>query len=447
MLEGAGLLRRYADCTSVDVIMKNGSITFLLLVLCVRCSLGLGCGILSPGQSLVRGQAIQSCDGQYRLLLQLDGNLVEYGRGNAVIWSPGYKGSADLAVMQWDGNFVVYRQGRPLWATGSFGYSGAYLQLQTDGNLVVYLAHPYTPLWSWMTTGYPLMNRAAAQLTAAQNTYCTSLGDFFWQIGDASGPVGAGAVGSSVGAGTVMPVASASKLLFSTYVIEKLGGRLSPRIIKGLNFTSGFGMRRSDAPECRPGQTVRECFDLYSRYDLYRDGVFSYGPGHMLEISVRFLGLGPLRIDSLSDEVGSYLGNPALFFGLPSPAAGIVTTPAQYGALLQDIVAGKLLMHSFLGTNQVCTNPDVCPFGAAYTPIPRGESWNYSLGHWVESDPIKGDGAFSSPGLFGFYPWIDSTKTFWGVLARVDRKDPWAFFKSAQCGRLIRKAWMTAHVQ
>jgi len=29
-----------------------------------------------------------------------------------------------------------------------------------------------------------------------------------------------------------------------------------------------------------------------------------------------------------------------------------------------------------------------------------------------------GDGAFSSPGAFGFYPWIDRTKTNYGVLAR-----------------------------
>ena len=33
---------------------------------------------------------------------------------------------------------------------------------------------------------------------------------------------------------------------------------------------------------------------------------------------------------------------------------------------------------------------------------------------------MAGDGAFSSPGLFGFYPWIDAGKTYYGVLARYD---------------------------
>ena len=55
---------------------------------------------------------------------------------------------------------------------------------------------------------------------------------------------------------------------------------------------------------------------------------------------------------------------------------------------------------------------------AANTPVPSTESWHYSIGHWVEDDPAVGDGAFSSAGAFGFYPWIDASKTYYGVLAR-----------------------------
>lgn len=82
---------------------------------------------------------------------------------------------------------------------------------------------------------------------------------------------------------------------------------------------------------------------------------------------------------------------------------------------------------------------------AVYTPVPAKLSWDYSLGHWVESDPVADDGAYSSAGAFGFYPWIDKTKTYYGVLARQGK--PGSGDGSATCGGLIRKAWMTGRVQ
>ena len=100
-------------------------------------------------------------------------------------------------------------------------------------------------------------------------------------------------------------------------------------------------------------------------------------------------------------------------------------------------------MHDALGTHPVCTNPRTCA-NAENAPSPPGESWHYSIGHWVEDDPDVGDGAFSSPGAFGFYPWIDRTKTSYGVLARSAANGAIA---SVYCGRLIRKAWATATPQ
>ncbi len=69
-------------------------------------------------------------------------------------------------------------------------------------------------------------------------------------------------------------------------------------------------------------------------------------------------------------------------------------------------------------------------------------SWDYSLGHWVETDPATGDGAFSSAGAFGFYPWLDKGKTWWGVLARrSSANDERPARDSAACGAQIRAAW------
>jgi hypothetical protein len=50
--------------------------------------------------------------------------------------------------------------------------------------------------------------------------------------------------------------------------------------------------------------------------------------------------------------------------------------------------------------------------------------------------------------LYGFYPWIDSSKTYYGILARYDtsvvltpQNSP--YYQSAVCGANIRKAFMS----
>jgi hypothetical protein len=59
-----------------------------------------------------------------------------------------------------------------------------------------------------------------------------------------------------------------------------------------------------------------------------------------------------------------------------------------------------------------------------------------------------GDGAFSSPGAFGFYPWVTADRQTYGLLAREERSgfitgDPGdrPGVMSVACGRLIRAAW------
>lgn len=58
-----------------------------------------------------------------------------------------------------------------------------------------------------------------------------------------------------------------------------------------------------------------------------------------------------------------------------------------------------------------------------------------------------GDGAFSSGGAFGFYPWVDATRTSYGVLARQAPFTGHNGYDSAVCGRAIRKAWVTRTAQ
>ena len=93
-------------------------------------------GTVIPGAELGVGQQITSPNHTYRLLMQGDGNLVEYD-GATVIWASGTKTAGSIAVMQSDGNLVVYSGATALWASNTYGYPGAYLALSDTGVLSV----------------------------------------------------------------------------------------------------------------------------------------------------------------------------------------------------------------------------------------------------------------------------------------------------------------------
>src|SRR6202020_771621 len=111
------------------------------------------CGELTANVSLTGNQALASCNGDYTLIMQGDGNLVLY-EGSAALWASNTVGSgADKAIMQGDGNFVLYTSaGTPVWASDTAGNTGAYLTVQNDGNVVIYSASG-AALWSTGTAG------------------------------------------------------------------------------------------------------------------------------------------------------------------------------------------------------------------------------------------------------------------------------------------------------
>jgi hypothetical protein len=112
-----------------------------------------GCGTLTANQELTANQSLTSCNGDYTLFMQGDGNLVLY-QGSTALWASNTAGTAaDEAIMQGDGNFVLYTSaGSALWASGTAGNPGAYLEVQNDGNVVVYSASG-SALWSTGTSG------------------------------------------------------------------------------------------------------------------------------------------------------------------------------------------------------------------------------------------------------------------------------------------------------
>jgi hypothetical protein len=258
-------------------------------------------------------------------------------------------------------------------------------------------------------------------------------------VGDATGVLG----GASAGAGapvatTPMPVASASKWIYGAYVAQVRGGALTADDIRFLTLRSGY----VDFDQCLPDQTVDECeaYGTNGGHEAADDGKFYYNGGHM-EKHAADNGLGPLGDAALADAINGRLGT-RFAYVQPQLPGGIVTDAADYGEFLRRIVAGELAMSQLLGADAVCTNPLACPQQAVYTPVPQ-ENDHYSIGHWVEDDPRVGDGAFSSPGKFGFYPWISADRSLWGVIARRSNvADEQRGYESMLCARRIRASWI-----
>ena len=303
---------------------------------------------------------------------------------------------------------------------------------------------------------------AAANATVQSNPLCgTPITPFYWEIGDQngaliSGSVGADTTGAPVLVTTKLSIASASKWIYSTYVTQLRGSasKLTAQDVNFLHFTSGYDNMDNQGTACPASNnpnTVNQCLTRtnpqgasFSAQNTATIGSFYYNGGHMENHASQLTPLGPVAVGSLASSMLPLLGSGInLVYTEPLMSGGILTTAQDYATVLRRVLDGSLAMHDALGTSPVCTLPSAS-CNASFTPIQ--EAWHYSIGHWVEDDPtVHGDGAFSSPGAFGFYPWIDATKTYYGVIARAQQTGTGEQqgYASAQCGRLIRHAWMT----
>jgi hypothetical protein len=298
----------------------------------------------------------------------------------------------------------------------------------------------------------------AATQTANSNTDCTAVQPFYWEVGDADAVLASGSAGGSEPtANTSMLIASSSKWVFGAYLTQLRNGSLTNADIEALTMNSGYTNFSYDScikltSSAQDAETVDQCFRAANLTGTNADldpnavGKFYYNGGHFQKYADVDLGLGADMNAALTSAVSQQVGADFTFiYNSPQLAAGIETTPAAYGLFLRKILTGELVIRDYLGTHAVCTNPTTCPT-AVYTPVPAQESWHYSLAHWVEDDPVAGDGSFSSAGAFGFYPWIDASKTYYGILARYSVGSG-VYIQSVYCGRTIRKAWLSGVAQ
>jgi hypothetical protein len=303
----------------------------------------------------------------------------------------------------------------------------------------------------------------AATATARNNALCGApITPYYWEIGDQNGILVSGSQGTDTTGKPVLPttklaIASASKWIYGTYVTQLRGSaaRLTSQDTDFLHFTSGYTNMGSSSgavcPRTLSPDDVNECLTLsnpqgisFSARDPTTVGRFYYDSGHMENHASQLTSLGSVQFNSLGQTMSGLLGAGIdITFSEPLISGGIFMDAHDYALVLRRILAGSLFMHDALGTNPVCTRKAE-PCNAAFSPIP--EAWHYSIGHWVEDDQTtNGDGSFSSPGAFGFYPWIDANKTYYGIVSRAQSPEQGEQhgYASAQCGRLIRGAWLT----
>jgi hypothetical protein len=279
---------------------------------------------------------------------------------------------------------------------------------------------------------------AAARQTATTNANCTAVSPFYYELGDKNGAIVSGSIGSTYTATTQMNIASASKWLFGAYVAEVRSGVLTADDTRATHMQSGYVSMSSF---CGANSTVASCFSGHDTYTASELNRYYYDSGHFQRWGVDN-GMATMTGPDVAAAYQSTLGVTSTFNG-PLLAGGAIMSASDYAVFLRKILNNQLRIASLLGDQKTCTQPGTCAT-ADYSPI-SAEAWNYSVGHWVEDDPAVGDGAFSSAGAFGFYPWIDSTRTYYGVLARLDAAG--SGYASAQCGRLIRKAYVTGTAQ
>lgn len=132
---------------------------------------------LGAGEQLGPGQQISSPNGQYALVMQTDGNVVERAPGNRPVWSSATSEGNSILRMQSDGNLVVIAPGnRPVWSTDTAGNPGSDLELQDDGNLVVY-AQGHRAVWTSFAHGStlaPTPTVPALQPSSASSSDCVA---------------------------------------------------------------------------------------------------------------------------------------------------------------------------------------------------------------------------------------------------------------------------------
>jgi CubicO group peptidase (beta-lactamase class C family) len=200
-----------------------------------------------------------------------------------------------------------------------------------------------------------------------------------------------------------------------------------------LSFTAGYSVGPIDA-SCVNNAAItlaacaREFYD--AGLDTTPGSTFYYGPAHMQVAAamaeaatgqtfneiVRLTLAQPLGLSAATRFVAPSTTN-------PRASGGGQSTALDYAAFLQALLDGGFLAGS-LDTFLQDRTGDPVVFG--YRPgaiTDNNVDWHYGLGFWRECNQPAWDATcadrrlVSSPGAFGWHPWIDFDEGYYAVLA------------------------------
>ena len=208
-----------------------------------------------------------------------------------------------------------------------------------------------------------------------------------------------------------------------------------------LSFTAGFSVGPVDASCVGNGAiTVQICAEQFynAGLDTAPGSTFYYGPAHMqvaaamAEVAtgqsfneiVRLTLTEPLGLSVATTFVAPSVTN-------PRASGGAQSTALDYAEFLQ-----ALLSRAFLGSSlDEFLRDRTANVAFGYRPgvTENNVDWHYGLGFWRECNQPVWDGAcanqrlVSSPGAFGWHPWIDFDADYYAVLAM---EEPVSLFSS-----------------
>jgi hypothetical protein len=313
------------------------------------------------------------------------------------------------------------------------------------------VSHASWSTFSWLdlfTPASDVTRKLAVTATIAANLECHTVGDFYWEIGDANGRRISGSVGFQYNANSSVELASSSKLPFAAYFVQKYG---TPNDSQAQALTMRSGYHTFNDALCAVTTTVRSCengaIPLTAGNNTLTPssiGIFRYSGGHFQKLGDSSP-LASYSASALTTDMRNQLGSDtgATFF-MPGLAGGLRMSANGYAVLLRKIMGNKLAISNLMTANRTCTLPETCPT-SIYSPVTK--DWDYGLGHWIEHEPGGGDEAYSSIGLYGFYPWITADKQFYGVMSMENVINPYVALDALDCGIKMRHAWLTATVQ
>lgn len=265
---------------------------------------------------------------------------------------------------------------------------------------------------------------------------------------------------------SVVPIASASKwiggtMLMSavqggTVALDTTAGKYFPglpadkaAITLGQMFSHTAGMIAIDKPfdlnlDPYQGDLQSAARQALDQFDLVKPPgtAFGYGGTSMLvagailekATSTGWIDLFRQRITTPLGMKDSFWFSPMPAFthvpgktvNLPNIQAGVHTSPADYLRFL-TMINDK---GQAPGGPRILSEASIAAMERSRTTgldrflVPQGvkQDWNYAVGFWCEKTLPDGRcTVISSPGAFGFYPWVNRENGTYGLFAVVDR--------------------------